>query len=59
MSAEVAEDFTDFFGRLAHQFIFNIFLNQGIVMRRHEDMEEDIEEVSNWNSIDEQHFFCN
>ena len=41
------------------QFIFNIFLNQGMVVRRHEDMEEDIEEVSNWSSIDKQHFFCN
>ena len=59
MSAEVAEDFTHFLGRLARQLIFNIFLNQGMLVRRREDMEEDIEEVSNWSSIDKQHFFCN
>ena len=59
MSAEEAKDFTHILGRLARQLIFNNFLNQGIVMRRHEDMEEDIEEVSNWNCIDKQHFFCN
>ena len=59
MSAEEAKDFTHFLGRLARQLIFNIFLNQGMLVRRREDMKEDIEEVSNWSSIDKQHFFCN
>ena len=55
MSAEEAKDFTHFLGRLVHQLIFNI-LNQGMIVRRYEEMEGDIEKVSNWNSIDEQHF---
>ena len=56
MSAVEAKNFTDFLGRLVHQLIFNIFLDQGMVVRRQEDMDEDIEEVSNWTSIDKQQF---
>ena len=51
MSAEEAQGFTDFLCRLAHQLIFNILLDQAMVVRRHGEIDEDIEKVSYWTSI--------
>jgi hypothetical protein len=45
-AAEEAEDFNYFLGRLAHQLIFNVYLDQGMAMRDNQEQNEDDEMVS-------------
>ena len=43
---EETQDFNYFLGRLAHQLIFNVYLDQGMAMRDNQEQDEDDEMVS-------------